>query len=303
VVSDVFILEQHEEVASITEESFIKLGLKNIWVRRSNPLFGLEEEGPFDKILICGAIPFFTHQLLDQLAENGIAVFPMMLTDPNQQIIFQIIKRKKEIEIVNFGSVIFQPLYFTEIPKIDKEKDITIETVIKNAREFTKPELIERKDFFEDFRHLPNLQLNQLVFNENSQILHSAEITKDVIKNLVSQVVMVEGELQEVALFKDELKISLYNPLSESFVLHSLRIQSPETAQIIEINDVLLEGEFSKNIEFLIEIPLAEGSYQLLITCIGPKNYRIVSGKAMIYVLKNEDIWDFSIEFEGKSEN
>ena len=81
-VAHAYILEEHEEVAALTEETFIKLGMTNIWVHRGNPFHGLRENGPFSKILITGAVPFLSRQLIEQLSVNGILVLPLMLNEP-----------------------------------------------------------------------------------------------------------------------------------------------------------------------------------------------------------------------------
>ena len=144
-----FIVEEHDEVAAITEEGFVKLGLTNISVQRQCPLYGIPEEAPFNKILITGAIPFLPHVLLDQLALNGIIVMPLMLTNPNLQIILQIRKREEDLEIINYGGVIFQPLYTTESPSFNEEIDLGFNKLIQIAEDKIQPALLDHKDFFE----------------------------------------------------------------------------------------------------------------------------------------------------------
>lgn len=300
-VKNVFILEEHEEVASITEESFIKLGLTNIWVRQSNPLYGLQNEAPFNKILITGAVPFIPHGILTQLSSDGIIVAPIMIKHPNQQLIFQIIKHDQyeDFEIINFGGVIFQPLYFNEIPPMDQFKDINLEKIILTAKNQVRPEMLEQKEFFEDFRYLPVLDFQQIVFGDSDSIIKRISFAS--INENFQQIVKKQknDESQEVKSQKETIKILFYNPLEKPFeFIMQITFPYVEEKQIIPIQ----AKPGNNQIELPLLIPLQQGNYILDLLAIGPKKYRISHVKAIIYVNKGKDEWDFSIEYTGLDE-
>ena len=132
-VAQVYILEEHEEVATLTEETFIKLGMTNIWVHRGNPFYGLQENSPFSKVLITGAVPFLSHQIMQQLSINGILVLPLMIHEPAQQAILQIVKTRKGLEIINYGGVIYSSLYSKHIPSLDRQRDLTFQKILDHG--------------------------------------------------------------------------------------------------------------------------------------------------------------------------
>ncbi len=281
-VDKIQIIEQHDEVASITEEAFIKLGIKNLWVQRKNPLLGLPDNAPFSKILITGSIPFIPYSLIDQLSINGILVAPLMMSHPNFQNIFQIIKQPKKLEIVNFGGVIFGPLFFTELPKIDPKKDITVQKIINLIKDERKSTILEQKEFFEEFRVLPKIEFHNLIFTETNQIYRN---------------IPLKMEKEEIVL-NSQLQISLFNPDSSPIQI-SFDYFFPLTSEKEEINAILLYPQIPISLKFNIKIPLKEGSFEIRFVCISVKRYRLANGRAIIHVLKNEtlDEWEISIEF------
>ncbi len=286
-VDKIIIIEQHDEVASITEESFIKLGLKNLWVQRQNPLIGLPNEAPYSKILITGSIPFIPYSLIDQLAINGILVAPLMMNHPHFQNIFQIIKQPKNLEIVNFGGVIFGPLYFTDLPKLNPKKDITAQKIINLIKDEQKSSILEQKEFFEEFRTLPKIEFHNLIFTETNEIFRSFPI---IISRMKEKEIVLDCELQ----------ISLFNPNSSQIQI-SLEYFFPITGGKQIINEILLSPKNQIEIKFNIKIPLKEGNFKVHFVCISLKRFRLAHGDAILHVLKNEKLgeWEISIEFNN----
>ena len=282
-VDRINILEQHDEVASITEEAFIKLGLKNLWVQRQNPLFGLPKSGPYSKILITGSIPFIPYSLIDQLSINGILVVPLMMNHPNVQNIFQIIKQPKNLEIVNFGGVIFGPLFFTELPQIDKKKDITVQKIINLINDERKLTILEKKEFFEEFRILPKIECYNLIFTETNEIYQNIALSKIDKEEFVLDC---------------ELQMSLYNPDSTPIQI-SFEYFFPSIGEKQLINGILLNPQIPFALKFNLKIPLKEGNFKVHFVCISLKRFRLAHGHAIFHVIKNKKVgeWEVSIEF------
>lgn len=279
-VDKIKIIEQHDEVASITEEAFIKLGIKNLWVHRKNPLLGLPNDAPFSKILITGAIPFIPHSLIDQLSINGILVAPLIMNHPNFQNIFQIIKQPNNLEVINFGGVIFGPLYFTELPKINTKKDITVQKIIDLTNVERKSNILDHKEFFEEFRILPKIEFHNLLFTETNEIYLNFPINEEEI------------------VLDCELQMSLFNPDSTPIqISFEYYFSSTDEKQII--NGVILNPQIPITIKFNIKIPLKENTFNIHFVCISLKRFRLAHGQAKIYVLKNEELreWEVSLEF------
>ena len=296
-VDKIDIIEQHEEVASITEEAFIKLGLKNLWVQRQNPLFGLPNNAPYSKILITGSIPFIPYSLIDQLSINGILVAPLMMNHPNFQNIFQIIKQPKNLEIVNFGGVIFGPLFFTELPKINAKKDITIQKIINLTKDERKSTILEKKEFFEEFRILPKIEFHNLIFTETNEIFRNFPFELKKSKSILNSNNAVLKMNEEELVLNCELQISLFNPNSSPIQI-SFENSLPSTGERQVINGILLEPKIPIALNFNIKIPLKEENFEVHFVCISLKRFRLAYGRAIIHMIKNEKLgeWEISIE-------
>ena len=291
-VNDTKIVEEHNEVASITEESFIKLGVKNLWVERKNPMYGLSEYAPFSKILITGAIPFIPHALIDQLSINGILVVPLMIYHPNNQKIFQIIKQADNLEIINFGGVIFSPLYFNELPQIDLKNDITMQKIINSAQDEKKQLILEEKDFFEEFRELPIVEFHNLIFTRSQKIFHSIPFNQKKNQEFI------QSNDDQIQYIESYLQISLFN-LGSLPCEGSLEIYIPSINQKQIIKNIILTPQILKKVKFNFKVPLQESSFPIHFICISVKRYRLAHGRAIIHIIKNETLseWEFSIEF------
>ncbi|MHA1336636.1 MAG: protein-L-isoaspartate O-methyltransferase family protein [Promethearchaeota archaeon] len=149
IVNQVYILEEHPKIAEITKKNLNILKIRNAKVINKNPLLGLEDLSPFDKILITGAIKEIPNNIFDQLSYYGILVAPIKISDNNQQVI-QFIKTKKGIEKINFGGVRFQDLYFSKIQyKPEKIRGIQI----------------NNSPFTETFAELPKIEILDVAFD------------------------------------------------------------------------------------------------------------------------------------------
>ena len=281
-VDHVYILEEHEEVAALTEETFIKLGMKNIWVHRGNPFNGLQENRPFSKILVTGAVPFISHQIIEQLSNNGILVIPLMLNDPAQQAILQIVKTREGLEIVNYGSVIYSPLYSKNIPDINLQRDLTFQKILDYGSRRPKAEFTHRGSFGEEFRHLPKIEMNQFVFSENNSISVCRKIA-DVDNPSQDDSVKVPLSLRVFFFNQEEKEIKIIGELRVS--------QDKEYRQEISLQTK------ENYVDFLISIPLIEGVIPFDFTAVSLQRFRLIHHTGKIYVMLDKEEWNISVEF------
>lgn len=94
-----------EIIKSLAESSkkFLK-SCKNIKVINKNGVSGLEEEAPFNRILLSASSDSLPENLYHQLANNGIIVAPV------NESIFRIKKQNGKIQINEFPGFTFVPL-------------------------------------------------------------------------------------------------------------------------------------------------------------------------------------------------
>ncbi len=291
-VSQVFILEQHDEIAAFTEEAFIKLGLKNIWIRRGNPYEGLENEGPFTKILITGAIPFVPSKLLDQLTVDGIMVLPIMVFHPNHQIILQICKKKKEIVILNYGSVIFSSLFANEVPKIDKDQDLTIQKVIKLNPNIKQPNILNLIDFFSNHKILPNLIVNNIYFSKNENI--SQKFVKKTNSKIKGKN-LTKSEIEERLNISMSIDIVIFNPYKIPIDIY-LNLKFPFLNHNEKKEKIILNPENNTNITFPLRLPFQECQYSLNLIATTMESYQIFSQSIKLNINEFIDGWIATLE-------
>ncbi len=98
LVSEVYTVERLEELAEQAKKSLHDF--ENVQVFHRDGFEGLEEEAPFDKIILTAAPPSIPEVLKQQLVEGGILVAPV------GKGLSQILKicEKKEEEFVEVGS-------------------------------------------------------------------------------------------------------------------------------------------------------------------------------------------------------
>lgn len=77
LTKEVHTIERHEELAREAERVLLKLGISNVHVHIGDGTEGLEEQAPFDGILVTAAAPNAPQSLLDQLVEGGRLVIPV----------------------------------------------------------------------------------------------------------------------------------------------------------------------------------------------------------------------------------
>lgn len=108
IANQVFTIERIGEIAEKTRELFQELGLENIHVFEGDGSLGLEEEAPFDAIIVTAAAPKVPEPLKEQLADDGRMVLPV--GGRNGQIL-ELWKRKgRKLEKDRLAPVAFVPL-------------------------------------------------------------------------------------------------------------------------------------------------------------------------------------------------
>lgn len=73
----VFGVERYERLVEQSRTRLSELGVENVTIRHGNGLEGLPQHGPFDRILLAGAVKTIPSVLMDQLAKDGRLVTPI----------------------------------------------------------------------------------------------------------------------------------------------------------------------------------------------------------------------------------
>lgn len=186
---EIFIIEANEDVARKTIDNLKRSNFYNrISVIHKNPLQGMPEGSPWQKILVTGQIEKkYLKNILNQLDPNEGMLFAPIGTEKSQKFT-QIVREDKDFYENYIGNVIFGPLE-TEVTFIDdsNQKLVEEEDLIINEEEFESaagiefkknPYIIEKK--FEKIKKDYSIveQMPQLT---NAQIIQIAE--KCVIEN------------------------------------------------------------------------------------------------------------------------
>ena len=260
IAHHIIILEEHPEVAKITMKNLEKLKVKNAKVIIKNPLLGLKDLGPYNKILVTGAIEEIPQNIFDQLEIYGILVAPMIITGDNQQVV-QFVKRREEIEEVNFGGVLFQDLYYSKI-----------EYTAKKIKEIQ----VRSQAFLDTYANLPQVQISDLAFNSNfnkrTQNLDIKFPTYRIycrIKNNTSTKLSIQLKLEMPSLEKENLPIKIRLP-PNSETTESLIISKPETEGKHDFNLIVCDDENFRldKVESCVEIKRSKKKKILDITLI-----------------------------------
>lgn len=82
----VYGIERYQRLAVESVERLQNLKVENVSIRHGDGLKGLLEHGPFNRILICGALEVVPDVLFDQLDNEGLLVAPIRL-EKGQQVL------------------------------------------------------------------------------------------------------------------------------------------------------------------------------------------------------------------------
>jgi protein-L-isoaspartate(D-aspartate) O-methyltransferase len=105
----VYTIDRHKRLVQEARAIFEQLDLANITAITADGSFGLEEQAPFDRIIVTAAAEDPPGPLLAQLKEGGIMVVPVGQSDAVQHLI-RVRKSAEGLEYDELRSVRFVPL-------------------------------------------------------------------------------------------------------------------------------------------------------------------------------------------------
>jgi len=231
IVHFVYIIEEHPEVAQITESNMDVLGINNFKLINKNPLQGLQDFAPFKKILITGAIKEIPDHIFEQLDIYGILVAPIIISKRKQQVI-QFIKQYDGIQEINFGRVQFQELFHSKLKYIPRK-----------IKEFS----IKQEAFTDTYANLPKVQILDLAFNpqfnEKNKQLNINDPSYRIyyrIRNNSNKEIRIQVKLEMPSLVKDNISDKqILKPKSE--VMDSIIIANPKSQGTHDFNLIVCD--------------------------------------------------------------
>lgn len=108
MAKQIFSVENIPELADRARQNLGRAGVKNVTVVNSDGSLGLEEESPFDRIIMTCAAPHIPEPLIEQLSEGGIMVAPV--GDRNVQKMVVATKKDGVLDEKSIGNFRFVPL-------------------------------------------------------------------------------------------------------------------------------------------------------------------------------------------------
>ena len=93
----VYGMERYERLVEQSRARLNELNVENVTIRHGNGLKGLQEHGPYDRILLCGAVKTIPAVLIDQLSKDGLLVTPIE-SSSGPQILRTVSKSKDVID-------------------------------------------------------------------------------------------------------------------------------------------------------------------------------------------------------------
>ena len=83
----VYGVERYQRLAESSKKRLEELGVNNITVRHGDGLLGLPGHGPFERILLTGAVDAIPQVLLSQLTRQGLLVAPLVRESGEQNLV------------------------------------------------------------------------------------------------------------------------------------------------------------------------------------------------------------------------
>ncbi|MCR9269697.1 MAG: protein-L-isoaspartate(D-aspartate) O-methyltransferase [Henriciella sp.] len=93
----VYGVERYERLVEQSRERLKTLGVENVSIRHGNGLSGLAQHGPFDRILMMGAVKTIPAVLIEQLDKDGLLVTPIE-SSKGPQILRTVSKTRQVID-------------------------------------------------------------------------------------------------------------------------------------------------------------------------------------------------------------
>ena len=226
---EIIILEANSEIAKFTTQNLEKMGLTNyITVIVKNPLFGMPELSPWQKILVTGAIyQSKIHSLLKQLDPNeGVLYAP--IGEDFIQIYTQILRMKDEFYGKRQLQVRFTPLETqVELGEIELLTDFG-EFEIKddpNKVDKTLSEITDKINIKYTSNILEDIEIEPIIIDTNQikVVLTELNAIEEIVKNLKK-----EEDIEEIFNFIDnvESKIENLRKYKKNFELKIKKMQN-----------------------------------------------------------------------------
>ena len=105
----VYTIDRHRNLTRAAQEVITALGIPNVTVVRGDGCFGMEEQAPFDRILVTAAAEDPPTPLLAQLKVGGIMVLPVGQSDQVQSLI-KVVRHEDGFDYEELMPVRFVPL-------------------------------------------------------------------------------------------------------------------------------------------------------------------------------------------------
>jgi len=86
IVAEVFSIERIDALAEAAQRTLSDLGYTNVHVRAGDGALGWPDAAPFDRIIVAAAAREVPSALRDQLAEGGILVIPLGVSDQDLHV-------------------------------------------------------------------------------------------------------------------------------------------------------------------------------------------------------------------------
>lgn len=100
IVRRVFSIERIERLMEEARHRIKKLGIMNINIKFSDGLYGWPQFAPYDRILFSSSIKYIPDKIIEQLADGGIIVAPIVYDD-EKQVITKFIKCNNKLNIID----------------------------------------------------------------------------------------------------------------------------------------------------------------------------------------------------------
>ena len=105
----VYTIDRHRNLTRAAQEVITALGIPNVTVGTGDGCFGMEEQAPFDRILVTAAAEDPPTPLLAQLKVGGIMVLPVGQSDQVQSLI-KVVRHEDGFDYEELMPVRFVPL-------------------------------------------------------------------------------------------------------------------------------------------------------------------------------------------------
>lgn len=151
---EISIVEADSTITEVTRNSLFKTGYdKKVRVINGDPLEGLPQGAPWDRIILCGSVPEIPQSLCEQLGRDSILLAPEGKLQEQELIRIQKTKGKQTIE--SCGRVAFVPLASKILTKVRRIESSKV-SVQERAEELFKKKLPSQVPIFRKGIKIPS---------------------------------------------------------------------------------------------------------------------------------------------------